>query len=357
MTQTTLYYREGSSDKVYQAWIETTAEGCIVRFAYGRRGTTLITGVKTQEPVPLGKATSIYEKLIREKIAKGYTPGEDGAPQASSGSEGRDSGVRCQLLNPIDKAEAQRLLADENWCVQQKFDGRRLMLQKKGSQITGVNRRGLVVSVPEPIAQAALETPFDYLIDGEAVGDVLHVFDLLELDLKNLRDRPYLHRVAGLIRWINFGETLRFVKTPIGNDDKKKLFNKLITEKAEGAVFKNLELPFAAGRPASGGGHLKYKFVETASFIVSTIHRIKRSVGLTLITAESERVTAGNVTVPPNHEVPPVGAVVEIRYLYAFPESGAVYQPIYLGRREDIETSECVTAQLKYKPSSAEQAA
>jgi bifunctional non-homologous end joining protein LigD len=181
-----------------------------------------------------------------------------------------------------------------------------------------MNRRGLFVSVPETIAQAALETPFDYLIDGEAVGDVLHVFDLLELDSSDLRARPYLHRVAGLIRWINFGDTLRFVRTPISNVDKKKLFDKLVTDKAEGAVFKNLEFPFVAGRPASGGGHLKYKFVETASFIVGTVHRIKRSVGLTLINLSGECVPAGNVTVPPNHDIPPVGAVVEVRY---YPES------------------------------------
>ena len=357
MTQTTLYYREGSSDKVYQTWIETTAEGCIVRFAYGRRGTTLTTGMKTPEPVPLGKATSIYEKLIREKTAKGYRPGEGAPTPAFSGSEGEDNGVRCQLLNPIYESVAMRLLEDESWCVQQKFDGRRLMLRKKGSEVAGINRRGLIVPVPDPIAQAALETPFDYLIDGEAVGDVLHVFDLLELDSSDLRARPYLHRVAGLIRWINFGDTLRFVRTPISNDDKKKLFDKLVAEKAEGAVFKNLELPFAVGRPASGGGHLKYKFVETASFIVGTVHRIKRSVGLTLINSSGERVPAGNVTVPPNHEVPSVGAVVEVRYLYAFPESGSIYQPVYLGPREDTPPDECLASQLTHKPSVTEEAA
>ena len=60
-----------------------------------------------------------------------------------------------------------------------------------------------------------------------------------------------------MIRWINFGDTLRFIRTPISNDDKKKLFDRLVTEKDEGAVFKNLELPFVAGRPASGGGHLE----------------------------------------------------------------------------------------------------
>ena len=33
-THTTLYYREGSSDKVYQASIEPQGEGFIVNFAY-----------------------------------------------------------------------------------------------------------------------------------------------------------------------------------------------------------------------------------------------------------------------------------------------------------------------------------
>ena len=29
--------------------------------------------------------------------------------------------------------------------------------------------------------------------------------------------------------------------------------------------------------------------------------------------------------------------MVEVRYLYAFRQSGAIYQPCYLGEREDIE--------------------
>lgn len=32
-----------------------------------------------------------------------------------------------------------------------------------------------------------------------------------------------------------------------------------------------------------------------------------------------------------------MAAIVEVRSLYAFPESGTVYQPVYLGRRNDIE--------------------
>jgi bifunctional non-homologous end joining protein LigD len=47
----TLYYRQGTSDKVYQASIEPAGELFIVNFAYGRRGATLQTGTKTEKPV------------------------------------------------------------------------------------------------------------------------------------------------------------------------------------------------------------------------------------------------------------------------------------------------------------------
>jgi len=58
---------------------------------------------------------------------------------------------------------------------------------------------------------------------------------------------------------------------------------------------------------------------------------------------------AGNVTIPPNHRVPGVGTIVEIRYLYAFRESGCLYQPTYLGPRSDVTERECAVVQLKYK--------
>jgi bifunctional non-homologous end joining protein LigD len=74
----TLHYREGSSDKVYQASIEPRDESFVVNFAFGRRGSTLQAGTKTSEPVDYDSAKKIYDKLVREKKAKGYTEGPDG---------------------------------------------------------------------------------------------------------------------------------------------------------------------------------------------------------------------------------------------------------------------------------------
>src|SRR6266571_2460171 len=107
--QITLYYRQGSSDKVYQASIEPADGGHVVRFAYGRRGTTLQTGTKTNTPVTQDEAKRIYDKLVAEKTAKGYTPGEDGTPYQHTDREQQVSGITPQLLNPIEAEEAARL--------------------------------------------------------------------------------------------------------------------------------------------------------------------------------------------------------------------------------------------------------
>jgi bifunctional non-homologous end joining protein LigD len=68
----TLYYKAGSSDKVYQASLDPKRAGFIVNFAFGRRGSTMQAGTKTPSPVAYEVARKIYGKLVAEKTAKGY---------------------------------------------------------------------------------------------------------------------------------------------------------------------------------------------------------------------------------------------------------------------------------------------
>jgi bifunctional non-homologous end joining protein LigD len=346
---TSLHYHEGNSDKVYQAAIEPKDGGYIVTFAYGRRGNTLNTGIKNETPVQLETATKLFNKLVASKVAKGYQPdGEVAKPYQQSGDEGRDSGIRCQLLNAIDESELSRLLTGRTHCLQKKHDGRRLMVRKQGGEITGINRRGLVVAIPDSIREAIEHIPFDVLIDGEAVGDTLHAFDLLEVKGNCFRQRRYIDRFSGLIMVIPPNlPALRWVSTSIDPNDKVEIYEELRSTNREGVVFKEVDAPYSPGRPNSGGSQLKYKFVESASFIV-TARNDKRSVSLGLYDGDT-LVSAGNVTIPPNHAIPQVGNVVDARYLYALKQSGCIYQPVYLGVRTDIPASECVVEQLKYK--------
>src|ERR1700722_11970127 len=97
----TLYYREGASDKIYQCQIESAGNRFVVNFAYGRRGSSLNSGTKTNLPVDYPDAKRICDKLVREKQAKGYTPGESAGSYQHVESE--RSGILPQLLNAIDE--------------------------------------------------------------------------------------------------------------------------------------------------------------------------------------------------------------------------------------------------------------
>ena len=350
----TLYYREGNSDKVYHAAIEPAGELYAVHFAYGRRGSTLATGTKTNAPVDYDQAKRIMDKLVREKKAKGYTPGDDGTPYRQSGNESRATGILPQLLNPIDEAQVQHYIDDPAYCMQEKFDGRRVLIQKSGEECTGINRKGLTIGLPSTLVESTRNIAGDFVLDGECIGDDFHAFDILALNGEDLRPLGYAKRWQSLCQLINSNrpEHIHWVDTAFSPASKRETFDYLRAVKAEGVVFKRTLSPYTPGRPASGGDQLKHKFYATLSAVVTKINA-QRSVELKLLNKDGWQ-TAGNVTIPANRPIPAVGVVVEARYLYAHRESGCLYQPTYLGIRSDIGVEECMASQLKFKSTEEE---
>ena len=349
-----LYYREGSSDKEYHVRIEPKDHGHVVNFAYGRRGSTLSTGTKTNAPVDLPTATSLFTKLVNEKKAKGYTEGAAGTPYQHTEKENRATGLLPQLLNPIEESELDRLIDDDRWCAQEKHDGRRILVQKQGAAIHGINRKGLLVGLPSSVVVAAHVFAGDFIMDGESVGEKLHVFDLLTLHGTDLRPTGYHQRLTALMNLLASGQQrhIQFVPTAWKKSEKAALLATLRKRNREGMVFKRTDAPYVAGCPDSGGPQLKHKFYAMCSAVVAKVN-VQRSVELRLLNG-SGWVPAGNVTIPANHRVPGVGEVVEVRYLYAFAESGALFQPVYLGVRDDVAPHDCGVSQLKYKAGEAE---
>jgi len=348
----TLYYREGSSDKVYQCQIDAAGERYVVNFAYGRRGSTMNTGTKTNVPVDYDSAQRIFDKLVKEKKSKGYTQGHDATPYQHS--EQQPSGILPQLLNSIDEEQLLKLIQDDNWCMQEKQDGRRLIIRKQGQDVIGINKKGNTVGLALPLFDVVRGFDADVTIDGEAIGDNLFAFDLLELDGVDIRSWPYRERLAALMNLIFSVQqrVIRLVETAFTTDQKLALLNQLKAGKREGLVFKQVFSAYTPGRPNSGGNQLKHKFVATLSAVVRKVNQ-QRSVELQLIGPDGW-VSCGNVTIPANHKIPQAGQVVEIRYLYCFKESGGLFQPVYLGLREDVDDSECLTSQLKFKPTDEE---
>lgn len=345
----TLYFREGSSDKVYQISLEPAGEGFLVNFAYGRRGSTLSTGTKTNNPLSYDEAKSIYDKLVREKTAKGYAPGENSTPYQHTNNVERVSGLLPQLLNPVDEDRVRELIRDDAWGMQEKLDGRRVLLVKRDGAIFGVNRKGLTIGLPESIIKAAEKIDGDFVIDGECITHLFYTFDILSLRGDDLRPHGFHQRSTALLNLLASAmqRHIHFVQTFYDSKTKERVLNELQQTKGEGVVFKRLDAPYTAGRPNSGGNQLKHKFYATCSAVVAKVNA-QRSVELRLLGGEGWR-PAGNVTIPANHRVPGVGDVVEVRYLYAFVESGALYQPVYLGLRNDVPQHDCGVSQLKYK--------
>lgn len=349
MEHITLFFRQGSADKTYQASIAPKDGGYVVQFQFGRRGSALQSGQKNPVPVSYDEAKSIYDKLVASKMGKGYSPGEDGTPYQHTDQANRASGIHCQLLNPVEEDQVERLIADPAWWLQEKHDGRRLLIRKMGEIITGINRLGLTVALSEPMAQDAAVCPEDFILDGEAIGDTLHAFDVLLIGDDEIGGCRYGERYLRLMNLLGSFQhpNIQLVETAFLPKHKTERFRELKGRNAEGVVFRHTDAPYIAGRPASGGQNLKHKFVETASFIVGKINA-KRSVSLLLFDGD-RIVPAGNVSIPQSHEVPAAGQVIECRYLHAFRESGAIYQPVFLNTRPDILAEECTTAQLKYR--------
>lgn len=344
---------EGSSNKVYNIRLEAKDDGFVVNIERGRYGGTLIAETKTPTPLPLEKAEKIFSRLEAEKRGKLYTDADGGLAYVGSELAGRDTGVRVQLLNPIeDDSELEALLNDDSWWGQEKWDGERRVIAIDTDAINGVNRKGFSVPLSGEITEVVrsrISVSGRTEIDGEDFGTTFAPFDLLMLNGRDLRDLPYRERLALLEGLIADAIEMPKPMTWTTAADKRAQFARLRDDGFEGVVFKKADAPHSAGRPNSGGDQRKYKFVESATCRVIGENIGKRSVGLELLDlATAMWVFVGNVTIASNHAVPSPGQVVSVKYLYAMP-GGSLIQPVYDGIRSDQDASDCVLSQLKYK--------
>ena len=378
----------GSSNKWYKVELTKTDDSeplYTVNFAYGPMGTTRASGTKTPVALPLEKAQKKYQSLIRSKLNKSnpyeintsnseeigvtvvtqpyneraeavtiQTAGADRAIAIHTAPEKVQTGIRCQLLTPIEKEDVSRYIADPNWGAQEKFDGVRKMYRREKNSLTPINRKGFVVGCPPIISQEIKDIVHArcYTLDGEEIGSTFHLFDVIGV----LGDSGYLqrHQLLSLLMGIYKGKAVKLVPLAKTKREKRELYNKLRSEGKEGIVFKRLDARYQGGRNLD---QVKFKFYDTASCIVEAVNT-KSSIKIKLlketrvhgqVTFDSSNfVSVGNCTIPTGHAKPSVGDIVEIKYLYAY-KGGSLYQPSYKGVRDDIDLDACVLSQLKYK--------
>lgn len=360
-----LYYSEGRSDKEYHAEIVQVDDGHVVNFRYGRRGGPLTVGTKTSTPINFTQAKNIFDKLVKEKTAKGYTPDISGVAYQGTENAGIKSGFTPQLLNPITEDEALRLIEDDCWAMQEKMDGERRAAHAENGQVIGANRKGLIVPLPQTIVdelQSIAAADGAIFVDGEIIGDILYVFDLHIFNGEGIHSLPWKERMRLAEDTLAGSRQLKAVPGAVTTVAKRALWEKIKAAHGEGVVFKRSSSHVKAGRPNSGGDWLKFKFTESASCCVLEVNSDRRSVRIGLVECDpgpdvinhQTIIPVGNVTIPPNHDIPVAGDIIEVEYLYAY-KGGSLYQPVYRGMRMDLEFSACTTGQLKYKPEGREE--
>ncbi len=121
---------------------------------------------------------------------------------------------------------AETLMSDPNFWMQQKHDGKRVIVHCADA-ITGINRKGLTIALPQSIVKSAAEIGVPCIIDGEAVGDTFNAFDLIALNNRDCRSSPYWERHEKLFNLIGEGVgSIEFVETYIRRSEKGDAFDR-----------------------------------------------------------------------------------------------------------------------------------
>lgn len=336
---------KNGADKEYRVQLEARDDGFIVTGFNGRRGGALKAQPKTSSPVPYEEAKAAYDALVKAKIKGGYVPDADSGDYVAPAEIGTPTGINLHLLSQVPETEVMRYIHDHNFLAQEKFDGERRPVACLDTVI-GSNKLGFQSTLPGRVVEALGALPEGTVLDAEQIGDVLYVFDMMQLGGQCLRNQSCLTRNDMLndviVRQVE-GSSVVAVASAIGTEAKLALYERLRAERKEGIVFKHIAAPYAEGKNED---QIKVKFVESATVQVASVHPTKRSVRVQVFDAQGVTVDLGSVLIPSNHAVPAVGALVEIGYLYVVRR---FVQPVYKGTRTDQTLAACSTAQLKYR--------
>jgi bifunctional non-homologous end joining protein LigD len=342
----------GSSHKEYRIHLQKAQDGYSITFEFGRLGSTLQTGSKAQS-VPLDEAEHIFDRLVADKMRNGYQPVKNGSAQAPVPVPIAALGARtpfpAELLEEITEEQLATYMEREDYWIELKANGQRRQVQKLGpGKYTGFNKLGTSVALPAPLVND-LER-FDaktFFIDGELIGDDLIVYDLLEINGKNISMLPYRDRCehrAKLIPRKQQRSHVEIISTWKTKMQKRIGFRSVQEARAEGIVAKFIHAVYQGGRR---GDHKKFKFTKMATFKVIRVGDKGHNSATVALLDNGKWREMGRASLIGKDKRICTGSLVEIRFLYVQGENGRLYQPRIIGLRTDVNESECTMAQLK----------
>ena len=256
-----------------------------------------------------------------------------------------DFGMQPHLPTVVDWETASVLLRSGLYGVQEKKDGRHLMVRvTRDGAITGGSKAGLVTNVPLTIADAVAPLRFAD-IDGEDVNGVFYAFDLIAVGGRDLTGESVEDRHSTLVALTAPFLSHNFHVLPIFTGTAALEFvEQLKAEGKEGFVLKKLKATYGEAETM-----WKHQFRAQSAFIAGGRNGEKSSVELFVVREDGSRRSMGFVTVKANQQFPEPGDIVEVKYLYAF-RDGKLAQPELLCiRRDDTRADDCTENKLKIK--------
>ncbi|MEX3984178.1 hypothetical protein AB4Y45_35065 [Paraburkholderia sp. EG287A] len=374
--QEALHNQKGSSDKLYIMHVyridDATGTTYSAVFYNGRRGSSLVRRPNYHGPSQAA-ANADFDKQERTKRREGYddyiipasgipglpagipafggpataSPTPAAAPAAKPAPAAPVS-IGPALMRPedIDAVRLEELLKDPDWVAQKKYDGERcpVSIRRTGMLATNLNgiARGLTSGaealLKQPLAQPDFGGERETLVDGEIMGDAYVIYDVLTLRNNDVRSLPYYERFGSLEALFGSYPGL-LAETAWTEAEKRAMLARAIAEDWEGIILRNVNEAYVAGRTIV---ILRYKLWATATCRTLAVNT-KRSIQLAMLDDDGVEQYVGNVTVPPNQDVPKPGTFVEVRYLYAT-EGGMLYQPTLLRERDDKDKADLRSA-------------
>ena len=346
--------------KAYAASIESVegggAEGrsFIVCSTYGAIGSIQKPGKGIPKPVTLETAEKFYNKLVTEKTTVPCSCCAGlyvitGAAAATSkpvvsAALAHFPSFFPELLEPIGASETNRYLEDDQYSLEEKFDGTRLSVRRDADVCAAYNRLGGFIPVPVEVEKAVRALGCGNIwLDGEFEFGKFLIYDLLEFEGEDYREHAQSYRRQQLERLIVDGPFIRLSKEYLGAGKTAALamFRK---RGIEGVVFKHRRKPYMPGKV---GVNRKLKFWESATVRVGpkTKNDSAHSFGVEVLDAGVWK-NVGNVTC--KGQIPTDGTFRECKYLYVG-AGGRLYQPEDLGERTDVTDADCDAAKLKHK--------
>lgn len=266
----------------------------------------------------------------------------------------------CQLLTAVDDGEkAAAILLNPLYAVQQKFDGKRIILNiERGGSITAHNRDGITCSVsPEILRDARSFLPLAPLtFDGEWLRQIrsFQAFDLIQLAGTDIAHLSFQDRQTHLIDTfkvaggdktsLRLEPTIAPARTEYLQEGKVALLQQIHNADLEGIVLKHIHSPYKRDRQPD---QYKHKFTAVSSFIVTKLNE-KQSVAIGVFDENGKLIPCGDVKIRNSRFKLTEGMIIDVRYMHAFP-SHKVYQPRMLSIRDDLRPQACVISQLRYK--------